>query len=274
VKLRATLGLSLILLVGCRARQTGPDANYEQGSRIYQQLYAQELDDAYGDPRMEQAAALLAKVDPHSVDAQAAKSMLASIDTGRAALQKQRAEREKMAAAAAASFKKASSIDPQQILAASAPDAGSADPFGSGAAIADINATTGGCLIEGEPFREQGTGVSGTVYRLAKSSQCQDKLPGFAGQIVLVTDGRVYRRTADPTPPRPAEVPDAGAATVAAAASPAAARPEPAKPKPPPPVQASDQGDAGPEVRSYIPGGPMPGYNAQQQDPQQQDQRQ
>jgi hypothetical protein len=248
VKSRATLGLFLILLSGCH-RQTGPDANYEQGSRIYQQLYAQELDDAYGDPRMDQAAALLAKVDPHSVDADAAKRMLASIDTGRAALQKQRAEREKMAAAAAASFKKATtSIDPQQILAAVTPDAGSTDPFGSGAAIADVNATTGGCLIEGEPFREQGTGRSGTVYRLAKSQQCQDKLPGFAGQIVLVTDGHIYRRTADPTPerPAPAETPDAG---VAVAASPAAPRPEAsaaAKPKPPapPPAPGADPADA------------------------------
>ena len=85
MKSRATLGLFLILLSGCH-RQTGPDANYEQGSRIYQQLYAQELDDAYGDPRMDQAAALLAKVDPLSVDADAAKRMLASITTGRAAL--------------------------------------------------------------------------------------------------------------------------------------------------------------------------------------------
>jgi hypothetical protein len=272
VKSRATLGLFLIFLSGCH-RQTGPDANYEQGSRIYQQLYAQELDDAYGDPRMDQVAALLAKVDPRSVDAEAAKRMLASIDTGRAALQKQRADREKMAAAAAASFKSAtSSIDPQQILAAVTPDAGSADPFGSGAAIADVNATTGGCLIEGEPFREQGTGMSGTVYRLAKSQQCQDKLPGFAGQIVLVTDGHIYRRTADPTP-APAAVPDAGAAV---AASPAAPRPEPsvaAKPKPPAPppaVAGDDQADAGGEMRTYIPGAPMPGAAAQQQQDQQQ----
>src|SRR3954468_14929388 len=103
---RAIAGLSLVVLAGgCRAQKTGPDANYEQGSRIYQQLYATELDDAYGDPKMNEVQALLEKVDPRSVDADAAKRMLASIQSGRATLAGQRADREKMAKAAAASVR-------------------------------------------------------------------------------------------------------------------------------------------------------------------------
>jgi hypothetical protein len=255
----------VLVLAGCRARQTGPDANYERGSRIYGQLYATELDEAYADPRMNEAAELLRKVDPHSVDADAAMRMLASIDSGRAALEKQRADREKMAAAAAASARPSPSIDPQQILAAANPDAGLADPFGPGAAIADLNAQSGGCLTEGEPFREQGTGATGTVYRLGKSEQCAAKLPGLVGQVVLVTDGHVYRRMGDPTEakaPSPAQRPDAGAeARSAPPAEPraAAARPDAAAARRPPlPTPSAEAQADGGETQMYVPGMPLP----------------
>src|SRR5207253_2313302 len=74
-----------------------------------------------------------------------------------------------------------------------------------------------------ELAKEQGTGVAGTVYRVAPSDVCRGKLPGLSGQIVLVVDGKIYRRTADPGPPPPS-------ATAAAARSPAAG----ARPTPPP----------------------------------------
>jgi hypothetical protein len=253
---RAILSVSLLLLAGCRARQTGPDENYEKGSRIYQQLYATQLDDAYGDPKMDVAAELLKKVDPRSIDFESAKRMLASIEIGRAVLAKQRAARNKMAAAAAASIASQPQFDPAKISAASAPpDAGVVDPFGPGAAIADINATSGGCLTAGEPYREQGTGAKGTVYRLGKSPKCAEQLPGFVGEAVLVADGHIYRRMADPTPmkdPTPLVPPAADAGPAKAAA------------KPNPPVQpAGDQSaegttDAGAAPQLYIPGMPLP----------------
>jgi hypothetical protein len=276
-KVRATAAAALVLLGGCR-RQTGPDANYEKGSRIYQELYAKELDDAYADARMDDAAALLKLVDPRSVDAEAAKRMLSSIETGRAALAKQRVDREKMAAEAAASAAHVRAIDPRKILAEATPDAGPpADPYGPGAAIADINASTGGCLVEGEPFREQVTGATGTVYRLARTQPCQDKLPGLSGQVVLVSaDGRIYRRTADPTlrpPPDASEVaaaPDAAerapaaapdAAVVAAAApdggAATAVRREAGTPPRPASPATAGEADAG-EMQLYIPGQPLP----------------
>lgn len=290
-----TLLLLLVLLPACREHKTGPDANYEQGARIYQQLYATELDEAYGDPRMNDAAELLRKVSPRSVDAEAAQRMLASIDTGRAALEKQRADREKMAAAVSASVRPPSNLDPVRILAEATPDAGVVDPFGPGAPIAELNASSGGCLTEGEPFREQGTGATGTVYRLGKSEQCTARFPGLAGQVVLVTDGHIYRRMADPTLAKaPVEAPraDAGAAAATAAnsaganggaasgtaangaaANPATAaggaarttssgaapgngaRPQAAA-QPPPGATPAEGGDAGSQL--YVPGMPLP----------------
>ena len=96
------------------------------------------------------------------------------------------------------------------------------DPYGAGAAVAEINAQTGGCLTEHEPFNEQGTKVDGAVYRLARGPGCADKLPGFVGQAVLVVNGKIYRRIPDPSPstppptqpaapPQPAPRPGAGA---------------------------------------------------------------
>lgn len=244
----AALCLVSLALAGCH-RTTGPDENYQRASALYQQLYATQLDDAYGDPRMDEVVALLRKVDSRSVDAQPAQKMLGTIQRGREALARERAEREKLSAAANAPAARAS-IDPEQVLAANAEDAGTSeqDPFGPGASIADLNTQTGGCLVDNEPFNEQGTGKTGTVYRVAPSEGCRSKLPGFAGQAVLVTGGKIYRRIPDPRPPeppRPTAAPDAGAPA-------AAARPRPAAP-----AQVPDAGE--PQYRIVIPGAPQPG---------------
>ena len=127
--------LCLLALFACRRAPAGPDPNYEQASKLYQQLYASELDDAYGDPQMDRVVAFLKKVDSSSADADAARAMLGAIQNGREVLAKQRADREKMAAAAAASAATAVvNIDPSAVIAASAPvDAGPPqDPYGLG----------------------------------------------------------------------------------------------------------------------------------------------
>jgi hypothetical protein len=270
---RTILTVSLLVLA-CRPRVTGPDASYEKAARIYQQLYAVQLDDAYGDPKMNEAADLLKKVDPHSIDAESAQRMLASIETGRAALQKQQAARNKMADAAAASLRSQQQIDPVKIIAASAPalakddkpDSGpQVDPYGPGSSINDLNSGSGGCLTAGEPFREQETNVTGTVYRVGKGPQCGDRLPGLAGQVVLVgKDGRIYRRLTDPTGGAPAAAaapPDAGVAVATAA------------PKPPPVAAAQPSGNSTPAPDAdagagyYLPGMPIPDQLQQAQPP-------
>jgi hypothetical protein len=233
-----------LAFAGCR-RTTGPDENYQQASAIYQQLYATQLDDAYGDPKMDEVVALLGKVDPRSVDAHAAGSMLGAIQRGREELAKQHAERERMAAAAR-SAAPVVDIDPSKFLAATAPEAGPPqDPFGPGASVAELNTQTGGCLVDNEPFNEQGTGVGGTVYRVAPSDGCRSKLPGLVGQVVLVVNGKVYRRTADPRPPPPPPAADAGVPAGRPAAS--AARP----------AQPADAGEPGYYITA--PGQPQPG---------------
>jgi len=248
MSIRRTAILCLLALFACRRAPAGPDPNYEQASKLYQQLYASELDDAYGDPQMDRVVAFLKKVDSSSADADAARAMLGAIQNGREVLAKQRADREKMAAAAAASAATAVvNIDPSAVIAASAPvDAGPPqDPYGPGAQVSDINSASGGCLTDNEPFTEQGTGVAGLVYRVVPTANCAGKLPGFVGQAVLVVNGKIYRRIADPNPPKPPAPP------VRDAGPPAQARATP---------PAAGQADGGePEYQIVLPGQPQPG---------------
>jgi hypothetical protein len=218
----------MLAVGGCRW-DSGPDANYQEAAAIYQHLYATQLDDAFGDPRMDQVVALLRKVGARSADAESAQRMLGMIERGREELAKQRVEREKMAAAAAQSASAAVvDIDPSKVLAATAPDAGPPqDPFGPGASVVELNTQSGGCLQDNEPFTEQGTGMTGTVYRVAPSDPCKGKLPGLVGQVVLVVNGKIYRRMSDPRPPAPATAPPKPApAPAAPAASTAQATPQ------------------------------------------------
>ncbi|HUJ24417.1 MAG TPA: hypothetical protein VLW85_00250 [Myxococcales bacterium] len=251
---------ALLLTAACH-RQTGPDAHYQHASAAFQALYAAQLDDAYGDPKIDPIVAELKQVDARSIDAQAAATLLDNIARGRAALAKERAEREKMGAVAAQNIATPPvSIDPVKVLAADEPDAGPPqDAYGTNGDVATINAQTGGCLTDYEPFTEQITGKSGTVYRVVNTEGCKARLPGFVGQAVLVISGKIYRRIPDPNPPRPPPPPappDAGPPDAGQAAQ--------RRPAAPPP-------DAGePEYEMVIPGAPQPGAQPPPAEQQQQ----
>ena len=231
---RAALVVGLALSLSACRRQRGPDENFHSARELYQQLYATQLDEAYGDPRMDEVVALLEKVHPRSVDAPQAKAMLETIARGRETLAQELAAREKLAAEAAKGVAAPQGIDTEKILAAARErDAGAAqDPYGTGAEIAALNAQSGGCMTENEPFEEQGSPVRGSIYRVAQSEDCKKRLPGFVGQAVLVVGGKIYRRIPDPAPPPPPSAPRpvAGAPRPAASsAGPQAGSPEGAR---------------------------------------------
>jgi hypothetical protein len=219
---RAALICVVGALLGCNRSPGLPDPNYEQASRMYQQLYAQKLDDAYGEPQMDEVVSLLHRVDKHSIDAPSAQALLAAIEDGRKRLEGARADRDKSEPAAAPTAT-TPSIDPSAFLA-TARDAGPPpqDPYGAGASITEMNAASGGCLLSAEQFHENGTNVKGTIYRMSSSPRCADKLAGFVGQAALVVDGKLYRRVPESEVPRPPPPPP----------------PPPPKPQPKPP-QAS-----------------------------------
>ena len=229
VRVRAALICTLAAVAACHRSPGPPDPNYEQASRIYQQLYVQKLDDAYGDPSIDEVVALLRKVDRRSIDAAAADALLAAIEDGRARLAKARGASEAAQKAATQIGKTGSNIDPSTILAAGRDAGPPQDLYGPGASISEINGSSGGCLVAGEPFHENVTNVAGTVYHLSSSSACTDRLAGFVGQATLVVDGKVYRRLPESTiahpPPPPAPAPAAAPAPRAAPAPQAASEP-------------------------------------------------
>ena len=247
--LALTLGLA-----GCRNPPPEPSAAYDQAWRLYANLYARQLDDAFANPSMDQVVTLLKQVPAGSADGNAAKALLARIDDGRKALAKDRVEQAKLRAtltpgpaspqllaALASAQPPADAGQPAAPPAAAEPvDAGPAavDPFATGAPIADLNRDSGGCLVASDPFRENGSGKTGETYRLASSSGCQAKLPGLQDVVLLVVDGRIYRRMSAkdvPVPPPPPRRPAAQAPV-----APAQPPPPPLLPPAPPPVQQGD----------------------------------
>jgi hypothetical protein len=245
VRWSARVAACALALAAC-ARYSGPaDANFAKARDLYQQLYASDLDEAYGDPQMDQVESLLENVNKRSVDAPSAMALLHAIEHGREELAKVHAEREKLRKAAAEVVARPSNIDPSRVLEQA--DAGPPqDPYGPAASVAQINKDTGGCLVAGEAFHEGGTNRSGMLYRLAPNPVCRDRLPGFVGQAVMVSEGKIYRRILDSQVPRPqpaAGAPDGGVGGRAPTASRAAAA-------------TADAGAQ--EYMLVVPGGPLP----------------
>ncbi len=77
------LFLAMPLLLGCRP-QASPE--YEEAHLRFSHLYAVHLDAAYARPEMDRVVSLLESVPPKSLDAAAARELLARIQTGRAQL--------------------------------------------------------------------------------------------------------------------------------------------------------------------------------------------
>ena len=90
-----------LVLAAC-ARYSGPaDPNFAKARDLYQQLYASEIDEAYGDPQMDTVVSLLENVNKRSVDSPSAQALLHAIAHGREELAKVHIDREKLRKAAA-----------------------------------------------------------------------------------------------------------------------------------------------------------------------------
>jgi hypothetical protein len=74
---------------GCR-RERGHSKAFDDASALFRKVYAEKLDDAYDDPRMQEVERLLAVVPPQSIDSPAARELQQRIAAGRAALAAQR----------------------------------------------------------------------------------------------------------------------------------------------------------------------------------------
>lgn len=212
----------LLALTGCARKEPSPE--YTRASGLFNKLYAKELDDAYVDPAIHEVEALLEKVSPDSLDAQAAAQLLKRIRDNRSRIEQTTKERETaLAAARTPPTISGHSVNPPALPQAPvrppappAPDAGPPVAPTAGMAMRDFNRLFGDCFEAAGPVEVNGRGPRDS-YTMLDSDRCRRSMPALANSIVLadsqtvmgiVPKSALQRTLADGgTPPAP---PDAG----------------------------------------------------------------
>lgn len=212
----------LLVLTGCARKEPSPE--YTRASERFNKLYAKELDDAYVDPAIREVEALLEKVPPDSLDAQAAAQLLTRIRENRTRIEQASNDREKAMAAArtAPTFSGPSVSAPlpppsSRPSPPPAPDAGPPSAPTAGMAMRDFNRLFGDCFELAGPVEVNGRGPRDS-YTMVDSDRCRRTMPGLVDSIVLadsetvmglVPKSALKRTLPDGGAPPPAP-PDAG----------------------------------------------------------------
>lgn len=182
----------LLLFGSTTCRKPQQSVEFDHASRAFSSLYAQELDDAYLDPRTADIEAELSRVNPKSVDAPAANELRTRMANGRAAQLKIQSDREAASAAARSaapdqSFSTRAPAPPPQAPPARE-DAGAPDQPSAGMALADFNHRFGDCFAAAGPLNVVGQGMRDS-YALRDLMVCRQQHPGFES-LLVVADGR------------------------------------------------------------------------------------
>jgi len=180
----------LLAMTGCARKEPSPE--YTLASERFNKLYAKELDDAYVDPAIREVEALLEKVPPDSLDAQAASQLLTRIREGRARIEKTSTDRDKALAAArtAPKFSGPSvSTPPPPPQPASRPapaalDAGPPSAPTAGMPMREFNRLFGDCFEAAGPVEVNGRGPRDS-YSMVDSDRCRRAMPGLVTSLVL-----------------------------------------------------------------------------------------
>jgi hypothetical protein len=190
-RLAPVLALSLLAAAGCSKRKL-PSEDFSRANEIHSQLYAKELDDAYLDPKMDEAVQLLQRVPPDSLDADSARQLLARIQSNRERVQAERTQREK--AIAAASTPPPDTFGPRPSVApppdAGAPDAGPDLPK-VGMSVDELSERFSRCFEPGQSMVVEGRGARDT-WELKDIAICRDLYPGFDGLVLIIEDGKIW----------------------------------------------------------------------------------
>ena len=188
IVLSTTLAVSLG--AGCR-RGGAPSPEYAEASGLHDHLLAElDGDEAYGDPKMQQVEALLAKVRDDSSDKAAATALAEKIRAGKERLQKSRESAPAQGNAdVAAQFKWGLDKPGDQAQAAEAPDAGPSQPA-TDMALSEFRSRFSGCFEEGPRLLVSGVGMRDT-YQLKAIASCRDRHPAFDQLFVLIDQEKV-----------------------------------------------------------------------------------
>lgn len=194
VGLASTVLLALAPL-GCGKKAGPPSEAYEQAHTRFSKLYAQQLDDAFGDPQMDEIETLLTQVPPDSLDASSARELQQRIKDGKAKLEKRRREQEASIAAAhqTDSFPPTPSEPEPPPPPPPAPvDAGPniQGPV-RGSPASELTAGYLGCFQRMKQITVTGRGLR-DAWEMADRARCNQQFPSFVGQVVIIEDEKVF----------------------------------------------------------------------------------
>lgn len=193
----SVLVLAALALVSC-AKKKQPSPEFAQAQQIWTELVQVHALEAHADPRAEQVLALLASVDPNSLDAQAAAELAARIRSARAEA-KASAERQAALIEAAAKlppmpegFAAVEPAEPEPPPAEPEPVAEPAEETqpSEGMEAAVFKQKFDRCFEYKNAFGTP-TGQEGDVWGLKDLSICRELHPTFTTRSVLLMDGRV-----------------------------------------------------------------------------------
>lgn len=208
------LPLASLLLLCCltACNKPKPSPEYAQALELHARLYGEKLDDAYLDPRMAEAEALLQQVGKDSLDYRAAQELGRKISGERERLLAEEEARQKAVAEALAQPPLAPELamesPPGQEVSPESeqPDAGSPQPV-RGMALSEFQSRFSGCFSAWDPVEVGGRGTMQS-YELKDIARCRDQHPDFLDKLVLVEGEKLYepiRRSALKAEWRPAD---------------------------------------------------------------------
>lgn len=199
---RPLVGLaSTVLLalapVGCSKKPGPPSEAYEQAHTRFSKLYAQQLDDAFTDPQMDEIDALLAQVPPDSMDASSARELQQRIKDGKTKVEKRRRDQEASIAASNErdSFPSTplpSEPEPTPPTPTAPQDAGPnlQGPV-RGSPASELTAGYLGCFQRMKSITVTGRGLR-DAWEMAERARCSQQFPSFVGQVVIIEDDKVF----------------------------------------------------------------------------------
>ena len=183
---RVALGC-LLLLAGCH-RKTGPSADFAHASDAFSRIYAQKLDDAFLDPRMNDILTDLHKVPLTSVDSTDAQALEVRINTNRDRMLKEQEQRNQ---AAQRALQVVDNIAPNRgpIFPSAAEDAsvdaGPSDEPTAGMPRSEFEQRFSGCFQMSSPVNVEGRGTR-DAFELKDIANCRDRHKGFERLLVLI----------------------------------------------------------------------------------------
>jgi hypothetical protein len=178
----------LCLGAACRKPATN-SADYFEASNIHDRLVVDQGEDAYLAPEMGEAETLLAKVPPDSLDAQAARELLAKIRSERTRLEREREEAEKAPADGPTLDDWGKDEAPAEVAQKEEVDAGPTQPM-PGMTLREFKDRFGSCFDPGQDIVLAGAGIRQT-YELRDREECRTRHVGFEGLVVIFESEKI-----------------------------------------------------------------------------------